>query len=80
LTAIQQWLLSLVVTAFAVVISYLWIDRPIALFVHVHIPGHEAFAQLTRITGAAITMVLSKFLMPSNIVCLRTKDRLSTHG
>ena len=62
MTAIQQWLLSLVVTAFAVVISYLWIDRPIALFVHVHIPGHEASAQLTRIPEPFLPVAVVTFL------------------
>jgi membrane-associated phospholipid phosphatase len=61
LTAIQQWLLSLVVTALAVVISYLWIDRPIALFVHVHLPHHEAFAQLTHIPEPFIPLAIVTF-------------------
>jgi membrane-associated phospholipid phosphatase len=62
LTAIQRWLLSLVVTAFVIVLSYLWIDRPIALFVHVHISGHEAFAQLTRIPEPFIPLAVVTFL------------------
>jgi hypothetical protein len=32
------------------------------------------------VTGAAITRALSKFLMPSNIIYLCDKARLSTHG
>jgi membrane-associated phospholipid phosphatase len=62
LTAIQQWLLSLVVTAFVVIISYLWIDRPIALFVHGHISGHEAFAQLTHIPELFVALAVVTFL------------------
>ena len=62
LTAIQRWLLSLVVTAFVVVISYLWIDRPIALFVDVHISGHEAFAQLTHIPEPFVALAVVTFL------------------
>lgn len=49
-------------TTCAVVISYLWIDRPIALFVHVHIPVHEAFAQLTHIPEPFIPLAVVTYL------------------
>ena len=49
MTATQRWFLSLVVTVLAVAASYLWLDRSIALLVHVRLPRHEAFALLTHI-------------------------------
>ena len=36
--ALRGWLLALVLAALAVVISYYWLDRPIALFVHSQFP------------------------------------------
>ena len=36
--ALRGWLLALVLCALAVVISYYWLDRPIALFVHSQFP------------------------------------------
>ena len=42
----RQWLLALALTAVAVVISFYWLDRPIALFVHNHLPyGTRKVAQ-----------------------------------
>ena len=36
--ALRGWLLALILCALAVVISYYWLDRPIALFVHSQFP------------------------------------------
>lgn len=63
MSVLQRWLLSLVATTFTVVISYLWIDRPIALFIHLHSPSHEAFAQLTRIPEPFIPLAVVAFLV-----------------
>src|SRR6516164_2828522 len=42
----RQWLLALALTAVAVVISFYWLDRPIALFVHNQLPhGTRKVAQ-----------------------------------
>jgi membrane-associated phospholipid phosphatase len=49
MTAMQRWLASLLATAVAVVIAYLWIDRPLALLAHRQLAHHETFAQLTHI-------------------------------
>lgn len=63
MSAVQRWLLSLVATTFAVVISYVWIDRPVALFIHLHGPSHEAFAQLTHIPEPFIPLAVAVFLI-----------------
>jgi membrane-associated phospholipid phosphatase len=42
--AIQKWLLTLAVTICAVVISYLWLDRPIALLVSSYLPHRDRLA------------------------------------
>jgi membrane-associated phospholipid phosphatase len=39
--ALRGWLLALVLVALAVVISYFWLDRPIALFVHNQLPRNS---------------------------------------
>ncbi len=38
---LRQWLLALGLVTLAVVISYFWLDRPIALFVHDHLPRNS---------------------------------------
>ena len=38
---LRQWLLALGLVTLAVVISYFWLDRPIALFVHGHLPRNS---------------------------------------
>jgi len=65
LISLRQWLLVLALTVVAVVISFYWLDRPIALFVHNQLPhGTRKVAQpLTYIPDplvwiAAITFVV----------------------
>jgi membrane-associated phospholipid phosphatase len=45
------WIASLIATAVMVVISYQWLDRPLALLVHEHLrsPNDQAFVRLTHI-------------------------------
>jgi membrane-associated phospholipid phosphatase len=54
----QRWLLSLLATAVAVVISYQWLDRPIALLVHALRPHREMFAQLTHIPDLFVPLAV----------------------
>ena len=49
MNAFYRWLIALALTAAAVVICYLWVDRPLALFAHAHTDHREAFASLTHI-------------------------------
>ncbi|HEX5506884.1 MAG TPA: phosphatase PAP2 family protein [Pseudolabrys sp.] len=60
MSALQRWLLSLATTAAAVIVSYAWLDRPIALFVHRTFPHREAFEKLTHIPDP---------LLPLAVVC-----------
>jgi membrane-associated phospholipid phosphatase len=62
MTAMQRWLLSLLVTVLAVVASYLWLDRSIALLVHVQLPHHEAFALLTHIPDPFVPLAVIAFV------------------
>mgnify|MGYP001544927693 CR=1 FL=1 len=38
---LRRWLLALILVALTVVICYFWLDRPIVLFVHNHLPGNS---------------------------------------
>src|SRR5665647_1291423 len=62
MTAMQRWLLILAITVSAVVISYLWLDRPVALLAHAQLPQHEAFAQLTHIPDPLIPLGVVTFV------------------
>ncbi len=61
--AIQRWLLSLLATAVAVVIAYLWIDRPIALVAHHQLAHHETFVQLTHIPDPFMPLAVIAFVV-----------------
>jgi membrane-associated phospholipid phosphatase len=62
MTAIQRWLLALLLTAGAVVVCYLWIDRPLALLAHAHSAQRETFARLTYISDLFIPLGVSAFV------------------
>jgi membrane-associated phospholipid phosphatase len=62
MTAMQRWLLTLAVTVLAIVISYLWLDRPIALLVHAQLPHYEAFARLTHIPDPFVPLAVIVFV------------------
>lgn len=44
---LQQWAIALGLTVVAVVVSYLWIDRPLAFFAHDHLASIKLFSRLT---------------------------------
>jgi membrane-associated phospholipid phosphatase len=56
---IRNWALGLVGTAILVVVSYLWLDRPIALFVHAQLQGIDLFSKLTHIPDALALLGLA---------------------
>jgi membrane-associated phospholipid phosphatase len=62
MTATHRWLLSLAVTTLAVAISYMWLDRPIALLMRVQLPYHDAFARLTHIPDPFIPLGVVTFV------------------
>lgn len=47
----QTWVSVLTFTAAATLISYFWIDRPVALFANAHLHGYPIFDRMTLITG-----------------------------
>ena len=57
------WALSFVVAAALVVISYEWLDRPAAFFVHAEFHGMAAFPWLTRIPEWLLTLSVVAFLV-----------------
>ena len=63
MTALNRWLIALLLTAAAVIVCYLWVDRPLALFAHAYNAQRETFARLTHIPDllnpfAAIVFVI----------------------
>ncbi len=46
---LKKWLLLLAVTALGVVISYEFLDRPIAFYVHEHVRHYQIFARATQL-------------------------------
>lgn len=63
MTAMQCWLLSLAATSLASAISYLWLDQPIALLVHMQFPHADAFARLTHIPDPLIPLAVIAFIV-----------------
>ena len=57
----QKWLLWLGITASADVVSYVWLDRPIALFAHEHLHQYDLFAKLTYIPEIISPVVILAF-------------------
>jgi len=51
MTAVKRWLTAFALVAFAVAISYLWLDQPVALFTHSLFAAHKRtlFEPLTHI-------------------------------
>jgi len=47
MSGLHKWILSLAGTTIAIVISYEWIDRPVALFLHKTVARPDTFATLT---------------------------------
>ncbi|MGP0089253.1 MAG: phosphatase PAP2 family protein [Xanthobacteraceae bacterium] len=48
MTDLQKWLIFLGVTVAGVVVSYLWLDQPIAFFVHDHVRQFSIFSKITQ--------------------------------
>jgi len=63
MSGLRSWTLGLAATVAAVVVSYYWLDRPIALFVHAHEHYHYLFRRLTLIPEALAVLSLVVFLV-----------------
>jgi membrane-associated phospholipid phosphatase len=64
MSALQKWLAALLLTAVAVTVSYLWLDRPLALFAHGLAPAHKhaLFEPLTHIPDPLIPAAVIAFI------------------
>jgi len=81
MNAIQKWGTWLVVTVSAVTVSYFWLDRPIALFVHRSLQGFNAFVLLTYIPNVVTPAILIAFVAVGlSGLSSRSMGRLPTVG
>lgn len=62
MTALQRWLLALLLTAAAVAVCYLWVDRPLALLAHAHSGQRETFAPLTHFPDPLLPLAAVAFV------------------
>lgn len=63
MTAIQRWFASLVATAVAIVVSYMWLDRPIALFAHGRLIQEKTYSDLTHIPEPLVPFAALIFVL-----------------
>jgi len=61
MNAMQKWSMGFLLTVSAVVVSYAWLDRPIALFAHDQLQRYDLFAKLTYIPEIVTPLVLLAF-------------------
>jgi membrane-associated phospholipid phosphatase len=61
--ALQRWLIGLLLTTAAVVVCYLWVDRPLALLAHAHTGERETFARFTHIPDPFIPVASAVFVV-----------------
>ena len=54
MSPLQRWLLAFLLTAVAVVVCYVWIDRPLALLAHAYSGHRETFATVTHLPDPLI--------------------------
>jgi membrane-associated phospholipid phosphatase len=62
MNAVQKWALAFALTAVAVVVSYLWLDRPIALIAHDQLRRYHIFEELTRIPELITPLAMVIFI------------------
>ncbi len=62
MNGLRNWSLGFLGTAVAVTVSYLWLDRPIALLAHAELQGFHLFEKLTLIPDALVPLALVAFL------------------
>src|ERR1700730_7845223 len=58
-----KWAIALVLTALAVAISYEWLDRPIAHFMHAHFHNEPLFTRLTLIPEFFAPLAVLAFIV-----------------
>ena len=81
MTALHRWLLALLLTAAAVIVCYLWIDRPLALFVHGLREHRETFARFTHFPDPLIPLAAIAFVaLGLWVLAARTLAKLAEAG
>jgi len=79
MNAARNWAIEFCLTGAAVVLSYFWLDRPIALFVHEHLRGFDAFAMLTYVPAITIPLAVAAFTAVAlRVLSGRALSRLQT--
>jgi membrane-associated phospholipid phosphatase len=63
MNAFRQWLIGLISTTAAVIVSYTWLDRPIAFFVHRTFQHPDAFEKLTHIPDPLLPLAAVCFVV-----------------
>ena len=61
MNAMQKWSLAFLMTILGVVVSYAWLDRPIALLVHERVVRFDLFARLTYVPVIIMPLVILAF-------------------
>jgi hypothetical protein len=61
MNGIAKWSIWLALTACAVIASYLWLDRPIALLAHEQSRPYDLFSKLDYIPGVILPLVIIAF-------------------
>ena len=61
MNAARNWAIGFSLTAAAVVLSYFWLDRPIASFVHEHLRDFDVFALLTYVPAISVPLAVLAF-------------------
>ena len=63
MNGLRNWGLGFLGTAIAVTVSYLWLDRPIALLAHAELQGFHLFEKLTLIPDALVPLAVVAFMV-----------------
>jgi membrane-associated phospholipid phosphatase len=61
MNAAQKWLVAFLLTVCSVIISYVWLDQPIALLVHAQLQRLDLFAGLTHVPEILAPLVIVAF-------------------
>ncbi len=62
MNALRNWALGFLGTAAAVAVSYFWLDRPIALYVHSRVDAADSFERLTLIPDILAAALIVAFV------------------
>lgn len=61
MNAMRKWSIAFLLTVLAVAVSYVWLDRPIALFAHDRLQHQDLFAKLTYLPEIVTPLLLLAF-------------------